>query len=52
VETRIVDARLRHALVEGGGSKLYFGDENPEIDLQFDLLSSGHVRRFLLEGFA
>jgi hypothetical protein len=52
VETRIVDAGLHHALVEGGGSKLYFGDENSEIDLRLDSSSSAHVRRFFLEGFA
>ena len=31
--SRNVDARLRRALFEGGGLKLGFGDENPEIDL-------------------
>ena len=31
--SRNVDARLRRALFEGGGLKLGFVDENPEIDL-------------------
>jgi hypothetical protein len=47
-----VDARLRRALVEGGGSKLDFGDANLEINLWLDLLSSAHVWRPLLEGLA
>ena len=47
-----VMSRLRHVLVEGGGSKLGFGDENPEFNLVVDSPSSVHVRRFLLEGVA
>ena len=31
-----VISRLRHILVEGGGSKLGFGIENPEIDVGLD----------------
>ena len=31
----IVDARLRRALVEGGGSKLVFRDENPGLILDW-----------------
>jgi transcriptional regulator of nitric oxide reductase len=47
-----VDDCLRRALVEGGGSKIVFGDENLEIDLWLDSLSSAHVWRSLLEGLA
>jgi hypothetical protein len=47
-----IDARLRCALAEGGGSKFGFRDENPEIGLGLDLSSSVHVQRFLLEGLA
>jgi hypothetical protein len=47
-----VDDRLRRALVEGVGSKLVFGDENLEIDLWLDSLSSAHAWRPLLEGLA
>ena len=38
-----VDARLAHALVEGGVSKLGFGDENVEIVLWLDSSPSAHV---------
>jgi hypothetical protein len=48
VETRIVDARLCPSLVEGGGSKLCFGDENPDVDLWLASSSLPHMRRFLL----
>jgi hypothetical protein len=43
---------LRCVLVEGGGSKLGFGDENPEIYLWLDSSPSAHMRDFLLEGLA
>ena len=39
-----VIARLRRVLVEGGGLKLDFGDENPEFYLMVDSPSSAHVR--------
>jgi hypothetical protein len=38
-----VDACLCCFLVEGGGSKLSFGEENPEFDLWLDSSSSVHV---------
>jgi hypothetical protein len=44
--------RLRRVLPEGGGSKLGFGDENPEINLCLDSSPSAHVPCFLLEGLA
>lgn len=47
-----VDAHLRHALDEGGGSKLSFGDENPESALGWTCHHSAHVRQLLLKGLA
>jgi hypothetical protein len=47
-----VMSHLRRVLVEGGGSKLGFGDEHPEFNLVVDSPSLVHVRRFLLEGVA
>jgi hypothetical protein len=47
------DAPLRHALVEGGGSKLSFGDDNSKIGLRLDLTTMAHGNhQLLLEGFA
>jgi hypothetical protein len=43
---------VRFVLVEGGGSKLGFGGENPEIYLWLDSSQSAHMRCFLLEGLA
>jgi hypothetical protein len=44
---------LCQVLVEGGGSKLGFGDENPEVYLWLDSSSSAwamSMRRILVEG--
>jgi hypothetical protein len=44
---------LCQVLVEGGGSKLGFGDENPEVYLWLDSSSSVRamcMRRILVEG--
>lgn len=43
---------LCRVLVEGGGLKFVFGDENTELDIRPDSSSSADVRRFLFECFA
>jgi hypothetical protein len=42
----IVDVCSRRVLVEGGVSKLVFGDENPELDCWLDSSLSARVRLF------
>jgi hypothetical protein len=43
---------MRHDVVEGTGSNLVFGDENPEIALWLNSIVSKHVQNLILESLA